>query len=125
MEVRLIPINFRMIKGANESLILTNKHLYDKATLERFEKEKHIRDDVVIYIEPGVYTVPFLIEKALGEKKIRDYFEEELIQSWHNYGKVTIKNNINVSLTGSVRGLDDEKIKLKQALIYKGSGLIS
>ena len=125
MEVRLIPINFRLIKGKNESIILTNKHLLDKATLERFNKEKHIRDDVVIYIEPGVYTVPFLIEKALGDRKIHDYFDDEVIDSWHHYGKITIKNNLNLSLNGHVKGVGEENIKLHHVDIYKGEGLLS
>lgn len=94
--------------------------------MERFNKEKHLRDDVIIYVEPGVYSVPFLIEKALGDKKIHDYFEDELIQSWNAYPKITVQNNLNLSLNGSVRGsAEQDHIKLKQVILHKGSKIMS
>jgi len=94
--------------------------------LERFNKEKHIRDDVILYVEPGEYSVPFLIQKALGDQKIHDYFEDDLIESWNAYPKISIQNNLNLSLNGSIRGsAAQDNLKVKQVFLKKGSKLIS
>jgi Xaa-Pro dipeptidase len=43
----------------------------------------------VLTVEPGIYFIPFLLEKAYADDTIKDYFQQDVIKKFMNDGKVS------------------------------------
>jgi Xaa-Pro aminopeptidase len=51
-------------------------------------------------IEPGVYFIPFLLEKAFKDQEIAKYFNQSKIKEYYDFGGVRIEDNIVVTADG-------------------------
>ncbi len=113
-----------MIKQLEDQLLITNNHLTPEISTQEVDKSaKHIKEDLVIYLNSGTYSVASILAKALGEKKIKRYFDDELMRNLQNVEKVNIKKHVNLTVSGSVRGNENLDLKLKKLKIYKGKSI--
>ena len=113
-----------MIKQLEDQLLITNNYLTPETSTQGMNKSaKHIKENLVIYLYPGNYSVASILEKALGEKKIRRYFDDELMKNLQKVEKVNIKKHVNLTVSGSVKGNENLDIKLKKLKINKGKSI--
>ena len=54
----------------------------------------------IITVEPGIYFIPFLLEKAFVDEKIKDYFNEEKLRTFFDFGGVRIEDDILITEEG-------------------------
>ena len=48
----------------------------------------------------GIYFIPFLLEKAFVDEKIKDYFNEEKLRTFFDFGGVRIEDDILITEEG-------------------------
>jgi Xaa-Pro dipeptidase len=68
--------------------------------LKSLRSARYLSVNTVMTIEPGVYFIPFLLEKAFKDAKIAKYFNESKIKEYYDVGGVRIEDNIVVTADG-------------------------
>lgn len=90
------------------------------STQEIFKSSKHIKEEIVICLEPGKYSVPSLLEKALGNINIKRFFDDELMKNLRDVEKVDVKKFVNLKMSGSFTGNQNLDLKFKKLKVKNG-----
>lgn len=56
----------------------------------------------VITVEPGIYFIPFLLDKALADENVKKYFIEKELKTYYDFGGVRIEDDIVITVDGCV-----------------------
>jgi Xaa-Pro aminopeptidase len=55
----------------------------------------------VLTVEPGIYFIPALIERWLGERRHREFLNYDAINAFRGFGGIRIEDNVLVTSTGA------------------------
>ena len=61
---------------------------------------RYLEANMILSDEPGIYFIPYLIEKALNDETICKYFVIEKIKEYYDFGGVRIKDDILITEDG-------------------------
>jgi Xaa-Pro dipeptidase len=63
---------------------------------------RYLNTDNVITVEPGIYFIPYLLNKAFEDPEIRAYLNEVEIQKYFDFGGIRIEDDILITLDGCI-----------------------
>ena len=69
-------------------------------SLARCRSNRVLEEGNCYTVEPGIYFIPFLLESAFKNDKIKKYFNEEKIRKFWNFGGVRIEDDVYVTKDG-------------------------
>ena len=61
---------------------------------------RYLEENMILSDEPGIYFIPYLIEKAFNDEKINKYFVIDKIKEYYDFGGVRIEDNILITENG-------------------------
>ena len=57
---------------------------------------------MVLSDEPGIYFIPYLLEKAFNDENIKKYFVVDKIKEYYDFGGVRIEDDILITEDGCI-----------------------
>ena len=63
---------------------------------------RYLEANMVLSDEPGIYFIPYLLEKAFNDDKIKKYFVVDKIKEYYDFGGVRIEDDILITEDGCV-----------------------
>lgn len=73
----------------------------DKPGLSSLRTARYLAEGNIITVEPGIYFIPYLLEKALADVNLKKYFVEKAVRDYFPFGGVRIEDNIEITADGS------------------------
>ena len=61
---------------------------------------RYLEKDMILSVEPGIYFIPYLLEKGFKDEKISKYFVPDEIKKYYDFGGVRIEDDILVTDEG-------------------------
>jgi Xaa-Pro aminopeptidase len=57
---------------------------------------------MVLSDEPGIYFIPYLLEKGFNDDNVKQYFNQEEIKKYYEFGGVRIEDDILITEDGCI-----------------------
>lgn len=70
--------------------------------LSSIRTARYLSINTVITVEPGIYFIPYLLEKALNDDNLKQYFNEEMVRSFFDFGGVRIEDDVYITSDGCI-----------------------
>ena len=70
--------------------------------LDCLRTARYLEPNMVLSDEPGIYFIPYLLEKAFNDEKVSKYFVVEKIKQYYDFGGVRIEDDILITEDGCV-----------------------
>jgi len=61
-----------------------------------------LEKNMILSDEPGIYFIPYLLEKGFNDEKVKKYFVQEEIKKYYEFGGVRIEDDILITDDGCV-----------------------
>ena len=61
---------------------------------------RYLEKNMILSVEPGIYFIPYLLEKAFKDEDIKKYFAQEKIKEYYDFGGVRIEDDILITDEG-------------------------
>ena len=61
---------------------------------------RYLEKDMILSVEPGIYFIPYLLEKGFKDENISKYFVPDEIKKYYDFGGVRIEDDILVTDEG-------------------------
>jgi len=74
----------------------------NEAGLSSLRTSRYLAANTIITVEPGIYFIPCLLEKAFKDERLKKYFNEKLIKTYYNFGGIRIEDDVLVTLDGCI-----------------------
>ena len=70
--------------------------------LDCLRTARYLEPNMVISDEPGIYFIPYLLEKGFNDEKVKKYFVVDKIKEYYDFGGVRIEDDILITDDGCV-----------------------
>ena len=70
--------------------------------LRSLRTARYLEKNMILSDEPGIYFIPYLLEKAFNDEKISKYFVKDKLKQYYDFGGVRIEDNILITEDGCV-----------------------
>ena len=70
--------------------------------LDCLRTARYLEPNMVLSDEPGIYFIPYLLEKAFKDEKVSKYFVVDKIKEYYDFGGVRIEDDILITEDGCV-----------------------
>ena len=70
--------------------------------LDCLRTARTLEKDMVLSDEPGIYFIPYLLEKGFNDDNVKQYFNQEEIKKYYEFGGVRIEDDILITEDGCV-----------------------
>ena len=70
--------------------------------LDCLRTARYLEPNMVLSDEPGIYFIPYLLEKAFNDEKVSKYFVVDKIKEYYDFGGVRIEDDILITEDGCV-----------------------
>jgi Xaa-Pro dipeptidase len=74
----------------------------EKRGLSALRTARYLEENNMVTVEPGIYFIPYLLEKAFADEKIKQYFDEDKTRSYFQFGGIRIEDNVLITKDGSI-----------------------
>ena len=74
----------------------------DVLGLKSLRTARVLEENNVITVEPGIYFIPFLLEKAFLNDSISKYFNIDLLKTYFDFGGVRIEDDVIITKDGYI-----------------------
>jgi Xaa-Pro dipeptidase len=71
----------------------------DQVGLRNLRTSRYLAPNNVITVEPGIYFIPFLLDMALNDDKLKKYFNEK-VKIYYNFGGIRIEDDVLITMDG-------------------------
>ena len=61
-----------------------------------------LEKNMILSDEPGIYFIPYLLEKGFNDEKVKKYFAQDEIKKYYEFGGVRIEDDILITDDGCV-----------------------
>lgn len=68
--------------------------------LRSLRTARYLEKNMILSDEPGIYFIPYLLEKAFNDEKISKYFVKDKLKQYYDFGGVRIEDNILITEDG-------------------------
>lgn len=62
---------------------------------------RYLSANNVITVEPGIYFIPFLLEKAFSDDSLKKWFNSEKIKNFYKFGGIRIEDDVLITIDGA------------------------
>lgn len=73
----------------------------EETGLSKLRTRRILEEGLIITVEPGIYFIDFLINKALNDDNLRGYFDIDLLNQYRGFGGVRIEDDVLITATGA------------------------
>ena len=70
--------------------------------LDCLRTARTLEKDMVLSDEPGIYFIPYLLEKGFNDDNVKQYFNQEEIKKYYEFGGVRIEDDILITEDGCI-----------------------
>ena len=89
------------VHDAGGYLSFTPKRSQEKG-LSSLRTARYLEANMVLSDEPGIYFIPYLLEKAFNDENIKKYFVVDKIKEYYDFGGVRIEDDILITEDGCI-----------------------
>lgn len=72
----------------------------DQLGLKSLRTSRYLEVGNVITVEPGLYFIPYLLDLALKDDKIKKYLNADKLKTYYNFGGVRIEDDVVITVEG-------------------------
>jgi Xaa-Pro dipeptidase len=65
--------------------------------LKSLRTARTLEENMVVTVEPGIYFIQFLLEKAFADEKISKYFNVDALKEYYDFGGVRIEDDVLIT----------------------------
>ena len=70
--------------------------------LSSLRTARYLEKNMILSDEPGIYFIPYLLEKGFSDEKVSKYFVQDKIKEYYDFGGVRIEDDILITDVGCV-----------------------
>jgi Xaa-Pro dipeptidase len=70
--------------------------------LSSLRTARYLEKNMILSDEPGIYFIPYLLEKGFNDEKLSKYFVKDKIKEYYDFGGVRIEDDILITEDGCV-----------------------
>ena len=70
--------------------------------LDCLRTARYLEPNMVLSDEPGIYFIPYLLEKGFNDEKVSKYFVQDKIKEYYDFGGVRIEDDILITDDGCI-----------------------
>ena len=68
--------------------------VHDVGQKVSYKTERILEPGNLITVEPGIYFIPFLLEKSFAREDLKGILNEELIRTYFDFGGIRIEDDV-------------------------------
>lgn len=82
--------------------------------LKSLRTARYLAENNCITVEPGIYFIPFLLDRALNDINISKYFNADILKTYYNFGGIRIEDDIIITFDGCINLTESLPREIKQ-----------